>query len=147
MLVGHFGHDRLFGGVGNDRLIGGAGNDCLAGGAGHDVLTGRSGSDIFVFDVRPARGNVDRITDFNVVQDVIVLDASVFAALPTDSTGHLAAGALTRGNSASGPGACVIYNVAGGVLYDADGSGSGAAVQFASLAKGLALSADDFMLI
>jgi Ca2+-binding RTX toxin-like protein len=42
----------------------------------------------------------------------------------------------------------LVYNSAtGGLYYDADGSGKGAAIQFAILAVGVELSANDFMLI
>ena len=42
----------------------------------------------------------------------------------------------------------IIYDIDSGRLYyDADGSGSGAAVQFARVAANLSLSADDFVII
>jgi serralysin len=42
----------------------------------------------------------------------------------------------------------IIYTQANGALFfDADGNGAGAAVQFATLSTGLALSASDFMAI
>ncbi len=42
----------------------------------------------------------------------------------------------------------VIYNPAtGALIYDADGNGAGAAVQFATLAHNLALTNADFFLV
>lgn len=48
--------------------------------------------------------------------------------------------------SAADPNDFVLYDSASGALYyDADASGAGAAVQFASLSSGLALSGADFL--
>ena len=42
----------------------------------------------------------------------------------------------------------IIYDsTTGKLFYDADGNGAGAAVQFATLSTGLALTASDFMVI
>ena len=77
------GNDRIYGELGNDSLSGGAGNDTLSGGAGNDTLTGGAGSDRFLFNTALATAGVDRITDFSIPHDKIVLDKSVFSALET----------------------------------------------------------------
>lgn len=73
-LNGGIGHDVLFGGLGNDILNGGDGNDILFGGLGDDMLTGGNGADLFHFG--RLEGS-DRILDFDVAQDSIVLDDGV----------------------------------------------------------------------
>ena len=116
-------------------LNGGAGNDVLVGGGGNDTLVGGSGSDFFVFKVAAnAINNLDTVIDFQSGLDKIQLSRSVFSALGTSST------ALTQGQFWSGAGVVkghdaddrVLYNTSTGALYyDADGSGSVAAVQIA----------------
>jgi Ca2+-binding RTX toxin-like protein len=140
LVQGAGGSDTLYGSEGDDSLDGGAGDDVLFGGAGRDVLTGGSGRDVFVFDTSPS-GTMDRIADFSVAEDRIQLDRSVFG-------GFGASVKLTTGSMASSGGAEVLYNSATGDLsYDADGLGGGAAVKFAVLAPGLALSASHFFLV
>ncbi|MBM6592709.1 hypothetical protein [Microvirga pudoricolor] len=78
--VGSDASDLIRGGLGHDRLGGGRGDDTLSGGVGRDTLTGHAGQDLFVFDVSPTRSNADTITDFNVKDDGILLDASLFKA-------------------------------------------------------------------
>ena len=129
--------DRISGGAGNDTLNGGAGNDTLIGGAGNDSLTGGAGSDFFVFDTAPnATTNKDTITDFLSGTDKIQLSKAVMTALGSTL------GTLASGKFWSGAGVVaghdsddrIVYNTTTGALYyDADGSGSGAAVQIALL--------------
>lgn len=64
--------DRLFGDRGNDTIIGGNADDTIEGGAGDDNLAGFAGADQFFFR-ESAPGN-DLIVDFDVTQDVVVLD-------------------------------------------------------------------------
>ena len=56
-------------------ITGNAGINVLSGGAGNDTLTGGAGTDYFVFNTAlSASSNVDRITDFNVLEDTIRLE-------------------------------------------------------------------------
>ena len=56
--------------------------------------------------------------------------------------------AFFKGSAAHDASDRIIYNSATGVLlFDADGSGAGAAVRFATLAKGLAMTSADFLVI
>jgi serralysin len=64
--------DRLFGDRGNDTIFGGNADDLIEGGAGDDKLAGLGGADQFVF--RESEGGNDTITDFDVTQDVVVLE-------------------------------------------------------------------------
>jgi Ca2+-binding RTX toxin-like protein len=60
--------DFILGGDGNDIPSGDAGNDIINGGEGEDALYGGSGKDTFVLEFF---GNVDKINDFNVNEDII----------------------------------------------------------------------------
>ncbi|MCD2181819.1 MJ1477/TM1410 family putative glycoside hydrolase [Rhizobium sp. GN54] len=143
-LSGGTGNDTLSGGSGADTLLGGGGDDRLKGGSGKDSLAGGSGRDQFVFDTKPGKGNVDRIADFDVSQDRILLDDDVFAAL---KTGQLARSAFAVGAEAQDAGDRVFYHSrSGDLFYDADGSGRGDAVRFARLEAGLDLTAADFLI-
>jgi serralysin len=64
--------DLLFGDRGNDTIIGGNANDTIEGGAGDDFLAGFGGADQFVF--RESQPGNDLVVDFDVTQDVAVLD-------------------------------------------------------------------------
>ncbi|WP_341890888.1 calcium-binding protein, partial [Variovorax sp. YR752] len=134
-LTGNGLANLLTGGTGANALNGGAGNDTLVGGAGNDILTGSSGNDVFRFTVAPnASTNVDRITDFSAVYDTIQLENAVFTKLA--STGTLSASSFRAGAAvkAMDSNDFVLYDTGTGKLYyDADGSGSGAAVQIALL--------------
>lgn len=143
-IVGNNGMNSLRGEGGNDVILGYQGADRLAGGLGNDFLTGGDGdADQFVFDtaLNPTT-NVDRIMDFDPATDTILLDHLIFTSL--------APGALTADQfyigSAAGDGADrIIYDSAtGALLYDHDGGGGTAAIQFATLNKGLALTHADF---
>ncbi len=124
--------DTLNGGDLADRLFGDAGNDMLSGGAGADSLIGGAGSDQFIFNTTLGGTNVDTVQGYDATGDTILLDDAVFAAL--GSPGTLAAGAFKAGTAATDSDDRIIYNGAtGALLYDADGVGGVAAVQFATL--------------
>jgi Ca2+-binding RTX toxin-like protein len=129
--------------------IGGTGNgqaNSITGNGAANMLTGGAGADKFIFETALGGGNVDKIADFSVVDDTIVLENAIFAALTT--TGALAAGAFVTGAAAGDANDRIIYNAGtGALLYDADGTGAGAAVQFATLSAGLALTSADFLIV
>lgn len=140
-LDGGSGHDVLYGLGGNDTLLGGAGNDWLAGGLGNDTLTGGAGADRFFFSELGA-ANADRIVDFDVSADKIVLNDLLFSDL---DLGALIASAFGRGSQATTAEQRILHDRSTGSLYyDADGNGSGAAVVFASVRAGVLLEADHF---
>ena len=150
-LIGGIGNDKLLGNAGNDLLNGGANEDQLWGGLGKDVLTGGAGKDIFVFNTKPGKANMDKITDFSVKDDTIWLDNKYFAKLGKGTEakpGKLNKGFFTIGPKAKDKNDYLVYDTKKGVLfYDADGSGSHKAVEIATLKKGLKLTYHDFMVI
>jgi serralysin len=145
-LEGGTGRDSLYGGRGDDTLLGGDGNDLLYGALGRDILTGNSGQDSFVFEKNFGASNIDRITDFSVADDTIRLDNAVFTAF--GSNGTMSSSAFYTGAAAHDSTDRIVYNSSTGALsYDRDGTGSAAAIQFAELAPGLALTSQDFFII
>ena len=79
-----------------------------------------------------AAAQVDTIQGYSVADDTILLDDAIFTAL--GSPGTLAAGAFKAGTAATDADDRIIYNSGtGALLYDADGVGGAAAVQFATL--------------
>lgn len=145
-VVGTEKADTIKGSSVANALTGAGGNDKLYGGLGKDLLTGGEGKDTFVFDTKPGSSNIDTISDFNVKDDTIWLDDDVFTK--AGKVGDLSAAAFYIGAKAHDASDRIIYDKATGKLfYDADGTGSTAAVQFALLSKGLALTAADFDII
>ena len=141
--------NRITGNDGANTLSAGAGNDRIDGNLGNDLLTGGAGRDMFVFDTKlNAKTNLDRITDFNVKDDTIELENAIFTRLK--KTGVLAKTSLAVNalGKALDKDDFIVYNSKTGALsYDADGNGKAAAIQFATLQKGLALTSLDFMVV
>jgi Ca2+-binding RTX toxin-like protein len=135
----------LTGNSGVNTIRGNDGANIIDGGLGNDTLTGGLGVDTFAFTTALGATNIDAITDFLTGTDKILLGGAVgqpFAAL---ATGSLRAGTLVIGTAALDADDYLIYNSAtGALLYDADGVGGNAAVQFATLATGLNLTVVDF---
>ena len=135
------------GDAGNNVLTGTLGANLLRGLGGADTLSGNGGGDRFLFDTPLDASNVDSVVDFKSGQDKLVLSDVIFA--------NLAAGPLSAAQLVVGPGAQaqdandrILYNTATGQLsYDADGSGAGAAIAFATLFGQPALSATDIAVV
>ncbi len=137
-------NNYIGGNTGANILYGLDGNDRLDGDLGADTLQGGAGADSYLFTSDLGGGNVDTIVGFNVADDTIVLSDGVFTGI---AFGTLAASAFVIGAAAVDSDDRIIYNSATGALYfDVDGVGGVAAVQFATLAPGLALTNNDFVL-
>jgi Ca2+-binding RTX toxin-like protein len=146
ILTGSAFDDTLNGGAGLDTLNGGGGNDLINGGLGNDTMSGGAGADIFVFNTAFGTQNLDTIQDFSAIDDIIHLENDHFKALLTPGT--LASGAFVSGTKALDSDDRIIYESSTGrLLYDADGSGSTAAIQFAKIQSGLTLTNADFLVI
>lgn len=154
LLVGDAGNDFLQSDAGNCTLRGGLGDDTLTGGLGADLMRGGSGCDSFVFNEFSAgTGGIDRIVDFVPGSDSIVFSGPAAIALgfelPSEKSAlpdqYFALGATPQ-NAAQR----LLYEPATGLLrFDADGSGSEAAVVVAQigLRQHPNLSASDFFTI
>jgi Alginate lyase/RTX calcium-binding nonapeptide repeat (4 copies) len=144
-IEGSNSNNYVTGASGNEWLKGNAGRDVLWGKAGSDVLTGGTQEDAFVFDTAIGK-DVDFITDFNVADDSIRLENSIFGKLT--KTGTLSSSLFKVADKAGDANDYIVYNKATGALsYDADGSGSGAAKVFAVIENKAALTAADFIVI
>ena len=136
----------LTGNSSGNIIRGNNGNNVISGADGDDELTGLAGQDFFLFNTTPdAASNLDVITDFSVADDTILLENTIFGAF---AQGGLAEERFVVGTAAQDASDCIIYDSNTGALYyDADGTGSTAAIQFAELNAGLALTHLDFYIV
>ncbi|MEE1657360.1 polysaccharide lyase family 7 protein [Microvirga sp. CF3062] len=144
-LSGTSSANSLTGTSGNDLIDGKGGDDKIWAKNGSDVLIGGTGKDTFTFDTMPSSKNVDVIVDFNVADDTIRLNDSAFTKL---KWGTLSASSFVVGTKALDSDDRIIYDGKTGALsYDADGSGSMAAIKFAEIENRAKLTAADFLVI
>jgi Ca2+-binding RTX toxin-like protein len=154
-LIGQGNNDILSGQSGKDRLYGYGGNDTLSGGLGNDTLSGGTGSDIFVFDTKLSKTNklnkqqnLDRISDFTVVDDTIHLKKSVFSKIAKKGVLTKDAFYASTKSAAHDASDRIVYNKKTGALfYDKDGTGAHEAIQIATLSTKLGLTHKDFFVI
>jgi serralysin len=138
-IIAGGGDDLIYGGAGSDTLIGGAGNDRIIGETGADMLTGGTGADTFFFTAALNSG-LDTITDFVAGTDKLQLLSPIFG-LTTGSAVQLVI------NGSASVAGTFLYNTGTGVLsFDSDGAGGAAAIDFANIGTGLALTTGDFVL-
>jgi Ca2+-binding RTX toxin-like protein len=141
----------------NNTVIGNSSNNNLVGGEGNDTLTGNGGSDRFMYDTNAAFTNasigLDRVTDFTLGSDKLVLDKTTFAALTSVAGNSFSVSnefAVVADNAAvAGSEALIVYSSGtGDIFYNQNGSAAdfGSGGQFASLDGIPALSASDFIL-
>jgi Ca2+-binding RTX toxin-like protein len=156
-VIGSDADDKIYSGSEANTLTGGAGKDRIDGGYGSDTLTGGLNADTFVFrNSLSSTKNVDAITDFSHTDDTIWLDDDVFAAVgkvpASDVDGRVALKSTafwsnTTGKAHDGTDRIIYDTTDGHLYYDADGTGSKKAVQFADLAANLKINASDFLLV
>ncbi|MFB2552793.1 hypothetical protein [Ensifer soli] len=146
VMTGNDGNNYLRGLGGADRLSGGNGNDTLAGGAGRDLLEGGDGADTFLYRSRAEGG--DTIVDFTKGSDRVAISASGFAL--DLSARPLGAHMFVVGSGATANRAYAqfLYDTDLQILsFDADGKGGAKAIEIASFATAITLSAGDILLI
>ncbi len=132
----------MIGTVFYDTFIGDENANRFDGARGNDTLIGAGGADTFVFDTVLALNNIDEITDFAHGTDRIELDDAIFTAL---TAGTLSAAAFTTGVATTAAHRILYDADTGALSYDADGSGAGAAIQFATLQAHLTITNMDFL--
>lgn len=139
------------GNKGSETIVGNSGDNVLNGGkGGSDSLTGGLGDDTFVFDSKPINGVFDTITDFTSGEDLIQLSHKIFNALDDDTLGDDFISYDNTSAPAANDGHHLFYNSDTGALYyDADGSGSKAAMQIGLLGEDThpTLSSTDFSIV
>jgi Ca2+-binding RTX toxin-like protein len=146
--------DILNGGAGDDYIKGKSGNDIIDGGEGNDTLKGKGGNDTFVFDTAlNSDKNIDLIEGFTSGSDKIELHQSIFteltAGITLNASNLFSSADITSGNDFSGSSQILFNTNTGALYYDADGSGSAHAIQFATLGSGLhpAITSSDFIVV
>ena len=127
-------------------MRGNNGANLINGADGNDTLIGLGGADAFLFNnLLDAATNVDTITDFNVADDTIQIDNGIFDGL---ALGTLSADEFVIGTAAQDAQDRIVYDSATGALFfDSDGTGGAAAVRFATVGVGLALTSNDFLVV
>jgi Ca2+-binding RTX toxin-like protein len=142
-LAGDTGINELWGDGGDDTLFGRGGDDDLFGNAGADTLWGEAGADRFIFEFK-TEGS-DTIADFDEA-DTIAVYAKNFGF---DASTTMIEAMFQSGTSDDAANADVrfIYNTTSNALwFDADGSGTTAGGQLATLSNGYALAWNDILI-
>ena len=140
--------ENAIGGKGNDLIVGNASANVINGGPGNDTLKGLGGKDVFLFKSTPnSKTNCDKILDYNVASDTIQLAKAYFSKIATKS-GTLKSSEFWKGKKAHDSNDRIVYDPGTGALYyDPDGTGSAAAIKFATIGKNLKMSAAEFVIV
>jgi serralysin len=145
-VVGSEHGDVLMGDGIKNVLSGKGGDDQINGGGGSDALTGGAGLDSFIFDTDLGSGNVDRIKDFTSVDDTLMLDSFVFTGLAVGALDSAAFHANDTGMAEHAAHRIIYDTTTGALMFDADGDGSDAAIQFATLAPDVVFDETDVLI-
>jgi Ca2+-binding RTX toxin-like protein len=132
------------GNAGNNFITGNSGANILSGAAGNDTLVGGLGVDRFLFNNKTE--GIDTISDFTAGEKIVISALGFGGGLVATAINASQFLSVTTGSAATNTTQRVIYNsTTGGLYFDADGSGTGAALQFATLATKPTLMATDFV--
>ena len=148
-VSGGNGNDTLIGGDGNDTLIGGDGNDQLAGNAGNDFLTGGAGQDQFLFTSKTAFNaadfGTDRITDFTIGTDKILLSQTAFGTITSAQIAFVDSDLAAETSN----GLIVYSRPTGKLFFNQNGAqaGLGTGALFATLDGTPLLTVTDFQIV
>ena len=143
-LTGAFAID----GFGNGRANVITGNDAanvLDGSGGLDMLTGGGGADTFRFHLAARAADAVTLVDFAPGEDRVALDHKAFAQI--GAPGALDPSVFADGSATTHDEHILYDAVSGDLSYDRDGAGGAAAIVFAHLAAGTALTAADILVI
>ena len=137
--------NKLVGNRGDNLLRGQEGDDTLLGGSGNDTLVGGDGLDSFQFD--ELTEGMDRIADFNVADDTILVNGANFGG-DLLANANITAAQLNLSSSATEEEHRFFYDSSKvGLWFDGDGSNGGDAIQLGELPTGLALTHNDIYVI
>jgi serralysin len=141
-FTGNAGINTLKGYSGDDVLAGAGGRDFLQGDAGADTLTGGAGTDEFLYSRRAGLDPWgDTITDFVSSSDYFLFIVADFVGMDTIVR-------FRNGPTAGGTGSWFYFkDVNDGLYWDADGTGTGAAVLVATLTGVSRINAHDIHLL
>lgn len=146
---GGLGADNVTGGDGNDTLNGGGGDDQLAGNAGDDILTGGAGNDQFFFRSNSAFNaadfGFDRITDFAIGSDQILLSQTTFGTITSAQIAFV----NTDLAAETSDGLIVYSRATGKLFFNQNGAavGLGTGALFATLDGAPSLTTNDFQIV
>lgn len=143
------GNDVAYGNAGDNYIYGRGGNDTIYGMEGHDTLFGEAGRDRFIFDSQINAASSDVIGDFISGVDSIGL-AQYFYGAAAAGAGEIRffeAAGITGAAVHAYLGAMLFDTVTSVLSFDADGAGSGAAVQIATLTGVNHMTGSDFFFV
>ncbi|WP_442583023.1 beta strand repeat-containing protein [Mesorhizobium sp. ASY16-5R] len=128
-------------------IIGNAGNNRLEGKGGADTLRGLDGLDTFVFANSLGSGNIDTIVGFVAADDRFQLSKAIFSAFTQTGTISASQFRANAAGEAEDANDLIIQDVDNGRLYyDADGSGLGLRIHFATVGAGVTMTNADFVI-
>ena len=132
-----------------ENAIGSNKDDTLIGNSVANQLTGNAGHDYFVFASSLSEFNIDTITDFNINDDKLVFDHSIFTAL--NATEQVTSREFLAGlhvKNAENPWQRLIFDTFSHCLYyDSDGSGENHAMPIAILPNVSVLNVENLLIL